>query len=345
VPRALSQYVVRRFNDQSLRYLVCTSTLIEGVNTSARNIVIVDNEIDGSEIDLFTFNNIKGRAGRMRKHFVGHVYVFHADPQTPLPLIDIPAITQSDEMADSLLVQMDESDLIEKSLSRLDQFKSQSDLSFDVIKLNKGVDPEQQIKLAKELLSAKADVLTRLSWTGSPKWNELLQVCELMFRFFEGGRLGSGAVRGARQLAAMILALQRKPSVRDFIEDQVKWSEGVDDATTRALSFYRLWAEFHFPRLLRAIDNIQRDVLPRRGRTPGNYQYFASQVQSMFLDPTFMMLEEIGIPFPLARKIAGLAGTNGDFDRAVAVLKQTDLGSQRFTAFERELLEDAISGV
>src|SRR5262249_38040954 len=40
MPRWLGQYIVRAFNAGRLDYLVCTSTLIEGVNTAAKNVII-----------------------------------------------------------------------------------------------------------------------------------------------------------------------------------------------------------------------------------------------------------------------------------------------------------------
>jgi len=64
IPRALAQYIVGKFNDAGLRFLVCTSTLIEGVNTKAKNVVVLDNKIAMRNIDFFTFNNIRGRSGK-----------------------------------------------------------------------------------------------------------------------------------------------------------------------------------------------------------------------------------------------------------------------------------------
>ena len=61
LPRSLAQASVRFFNEEKVKYLICTSTLIEGVNTSAKNIVIFDHKIGNKEYDFFTFNNIKGR--------------------------------------------------------------------------------------------------------------------------------------------------------------------------------------------------------------------------------------------------------------------------------------------
>lgn len=64
MPRSLAQFVVRAFNNGWLDALICTSTLIEGVNTIAKNVVVYDNTLAKKKLDFFTFNNIKDvRAG------------------------------------------------------------------------------------------------------------------------------------------------------------------------------------------------------------------------------------------------------------------------------------------
>jgi replicative superfamily II helicase len=125
IPRALAQYVVRSFDGRVVKFLVCTSTLIEGVNTKAKNIVVFDNKIDKSKFDTFTFNNIRGRSGRMFEHFIGHVYLFHDPPQDELPLVDIPAITQDANAPTSLLIQLDQEDLKDRARERLRRYAEQ----------------------------------------------------------------------------------------------------------------------------------------------------------------------------------------------------------------------------
>ena len=81
LPRALAQLQVRLFNRGMLKFLVCTSTLIEGVNTAAKHVIIYDNKTSRKPIDYFTYRNIQGRSGRMFRHFVGTVHLFHNPPQ------------------------------------------------------------------------------------------------------------------------------------------------------------------------------------------------------------------------------------------------------------------------
>src|SRR3989344_19032 len=71
IPRHLASSVVDSFNNGKIRYLFCTSTLIEGVNTSAKNVVLLDRMKGPKPIDYFDFKNIAGRTGRMNQHFIG----------------------------------------------------------------------------------------------------------------------------------------------------------------------------------------------------------------------------------------------------------------------------------
>ena len=77
IPRALGQLFVQLFDKGAMKTLICTSTLIEGVNTSAANVFIYDKKINRTDFDFFSFSNIRGRVGRMMRHFVGRAFLYH----------------------------------------------------------------------------------------------------------------------------------------------------------------------------------------------------------------------------------------------------------------------------
>ena len=81
IPRAVASHFVRLFNSGDLPILICTSTLIEGVNTAAKSVMIYDKTINREDFDFFTFSNIRGRAGRLGQHHIGNVYLFHSPPE------------------------------------------------------------------------------------------------------------------------------------------------------------------------------------------------------------------------------------------------------------------------
>ncbi|WP_282148380.1 DEAD/DEAH box helicase [Algibacter lectus] len=76
--RSITQYQVLLFDEENsgLNSLISTSSLIEGVNTSAKNVIIwsIKSGQGNNNLTSLSYKNIKGRAGRMFKHFVGNVY-------------------------------------------------------------------------------------------------------------------------------------------------------------------------------------------------------------------------------------------------------------------------------
>lgn len=79
--RSIAQIVVKLFEDvPDADVLVATSSLIEGVNTSAENVILWNNKSGVPKFNSFTYRNIAGRAGRMFRHFVGNVYNLEQPP-------------------------------------------------------------------------------------------------------------------------------------------------------------------------------------------------------------------------------------------------------------------------
>lgn len=342
IPRALAQHVVRAFNDEELPFLVCTSTLIEGVNTKAKNIVILDHKINRKNIDLFTFNNIRGRSGRMFEHFVGHVYVFHEPPSGELPVVDVPAFSQGDGASDALLLQLDPEDLSDNAAKRLSKFASESLLRMATLRANSGIDPSKQLALARTLLEDDVGNARVLAWHGYPTWSQLERTCELIWTHFDGPKLAANSVRNHRQLTAMIMRLSKRETVRQLIDAQLQYVNNDADAAVRTvLDLVRLWATFHFPRLLRALNRITQDVFGRQGLPVGNYDLYASKVEHLFLEPALIALEEYGVPLPLAREMYSALGNEPDFDRLLDRLRSLNVDALGLAGFARDVLLDA----
>jgi hypothetical protein len=339
IPRALGQFVIRAFNDGEMQFLICTSTLIEGVNTKAKNIVVYDRTINRSGIDLFTFNNIRGRAGRMGQHFIGHVYIFHPPPEEDLPFVDMPVFSQTDATPESLLLQIDDVDLSDRSRGRLEKFFSEDVIDNQTLRNNNGIDPSQQLNLAREITRNPRAFQATLRWQGFPTAPQLQGTIDLLWKHFDGAKLARRSIVSAKQLAFFINNLRSSPSARKLID--LNQRDNADDAVRQVLDFLRLWAEFHFPRLLRALDRIQRDVFARAGLPAGDYAFFASQVEHRFLDVEIAALDEYGIPVEVARKLAGALRSDGDFDQALAKLRVLNIEATSLSPFEKALVLDA----
>ena len=338
IPRALAQFVVRAFDDDTVKFLICTSTLIEGVNTKAKNIIILDEKINRSRIDFFTFNNIQGRSGRMGKHFIGHIYIFHPPPEEELPFVDLPVYLQDNATPQGLLMQIDDEDLTPRSKQRLEPFVRQEWLDYSTLRQNAGIDPDQQINLAKELTTHYEGYARLIQWSRYPNSEQLRALCDVIWRYFNGKVLARGSISSSKQLAFMINQLRSTPATKALIQDQVAYWGDVDKAVQRVLDFLRLWANFHFPRLVRAINKIQIDVSRRLGFKPGDFDHFATAVENYFLDPALVALDEYGIPLEVARKIQSAIRPDGNLDEVLARLKVLRLDRLNLSDFERELV-------
>lgn len=59
--------------ETNLKYLFCTSTLLEGVNLPAKNIFVVNDYHGTSKFKKIDFENLIGRAGRLTREFSGNI--------------------------------------------------------------------------------------------------------------------------------------------------------------------------------------------------------------------------------------------------------------------------------
>jgi len=341
IPRALAHYVVSAFNSDAIRFLVCTSTLIEGVNTKAKNVIIFDDKINNKSIDFFTFNNIKGRSGRMGQHYIGHVYLFNPAPTDPLPFVDNPAFSQPDDALASLLLQIDDEDLSNRSRSRLKGYLSQEFLDYETLRANSGVDPEGQIEVAKEIRSDPAKYRPLLQWTGMPQRSQVYGICELIWKPFRCSRLGSGSAKSAKQLAYRLISLHSAPSTKALIQKSYQHHEDADKSVQEVLDFLRLWSAFHFPQLLRALDLIQKDVFRRLKQRGGDYAFYAGAVENRFLPGALVALEEYGIPLEVACKLEGRLAPVNSLDDVLERLRSLQVDRAPLSPFERRLVKDA----
>lgn len=346
IPRSIAQYIVQLFNEQKIKFLVCTSTLIEGVNTSTKNIICYDNRISGKKIDYFTFNNIAGRSGRMFQHFIGEVYLLSPPPDEQLPFVDIPVFTQGPDTPESLLLNIDDQDLSDTSRARISQFLDQQEISLDTLKSNKSISPEAQLALAKALHKNYHKLSARLLWQGFPAYSELLFICKIIWHFFDGKNIGNRVVSSPQQLAFKIFQLAKRIPIKEMIQEDLRYSEKytVDGVITRLLDFRRLWANFHFPRMLRAIESIVNDVQIKRGeRKLCEYSTFANLVENYFDNPSLVALEEYGLPIQIAKKYEGkILSEEATLDSVIERLKEIDIDRLKLSSVEKRFMNRII---
>lgn len=76
LPLAIRMLQLETFDDMKSGYdvMLCTSTLLEGVNTSCENIIITQPARNKTSFDAFDFFNLVGRTGRLNQYYLGKAH-------------------------------------------------------------------------------------------------------------------------------------------------------------------------------------------------------------------------------------------------------------------------------
>lgn len=341
LPRALGHHIVRLFNEGRLPYLLVTNTLIEGVNTTARNVLVLDNKIATKKYDYFTYSNIRGRSGRMLRHFVGRVVIFNPEPQ-PAPLtVDIPVLSQPTDANEEILIQLPDGELTEQSRQRMSRYYEQTLVSLDTLRRNKGVSPAQQLEVAGKMAAEPQRWVEAITWNGPyPTAQQVRNLSELLFTLTGS----SSTVRTAAQLGALVNILRfHRGNLRALAEQQIN-ERGVaaDDAVESVLDFARNWAQFKIPTALKATGNLAGDVLGSSGYRTTDPAVFAGELENLFLPPFVVALEEYGLPTSLTIKLEPLLNLRlaANLDDALSRLRELDPAPPGLLPFEQEMLLD-----
>lgn len=187
LPRALQHFSVDIFN-HSRRHnlLICTSTIIEGVNTKAKNVIIYENYNGLESIDKFTHNNIKGRAGRMYKHFVGKVYCLQAQPEEDdSDELVVPIGDDGSNCPLNLLGSIDIDHLSSGALSSWEDFKKTTVIPIEIIRNNSSFEVEKIESLLVAINSVRImdfSLYKKLNFFGKPTTEALYFI---MVQFIE----------------------------------------------------------------------------------------------------------------------------------------------------------------
>lgn len=74
IPEEIRVHIEKLYKKGLIKFLFCTSTLLEGVNLPAKNIFILSENIGNGKMTDIDFWNLAGRAGRLTKDISGNIY-------------------------------------------------------------------------------------------------------------------------------------------------------------------------------------------------------------------------------------------------------------------------------
>jgi hypothetical protein len=151
IPKFIQIEIVDGFNSNSgeIKTIVCSPTLIEGVNTAAKQVIIYDDLKGIDFLTDFDVKNINGRAGRFLQHFIGRSIALVELPANNLEKV-IEFSFYDKELDTEELLQVNKEDLKLKNLEKrivLEAYLKEQKVPIEIIKKNKFIPVENQIRL------------------------------------------------------------------------------------------------------------------------------------------------------------------------------------------------------
>lgn len=291
IPRSLASHFVRLFNSGELPVLICTSTLIEGVNTAAKSVLIYDKKINRRDYDFFTFSNIRGRAGRLGQHHVGAVYLFHEPPDQEAIEVEPPLFGDLDNAPDELVVHISEEDTSPAINDRVAGLAKTMQLSPSELRLASSVGLEDAAAL-KQHTEAESRNGALIHWSGHPSYHEILAVCKIICSVRRAGEFG---VWSAAQLAVYLSNLRSNQTLKGFFRWHSDSYRGQPSSQDNVFRFLRA-CEYGLPQLFSVVE------LFARRRQPTNYGLFVAEMPRWFRAEVLKNLDEQGVPVQISER-------------------------------------------
>lgn len=324
--------VIDYFNKGVLNYLFCTTTIIEGVNTSAKNIVFFDKtKGNRTPIDFFDYSNIKGRAGRLMIHYTGTIFNFNPVPENTQINIDIPFYEQN-PISDEVLINLDEKEVIDLNSEQYKAIKQIPNAEKEVIK-NNGVQVFGQKNIIETLRNDIDNRYHLIAWNNYPTteqltyvlglaWNNLLKPTETVRPMTLNGLITVTQIYGYNQniwnLVNNTFAYLKTLKQYQDNED----SEIMDEAIRQSFQTLKHWFEYKVPKWLSVIDSLQQFVCNERGLRSGSYSYFSNLIENDFLRENLTILSEFGIPSSAIRKLEKLIPASLSQDDVIKLIRE-----------------------
>lgn len=158
-PKYFQREIMQLFNNGKMDTLLCTSTIVEGVNTNAKTVVLFSNPSGKTEEGKkFLLLNINGRAGRYQHHFVGNIVYLKSES---IKLVDAAGISLDFKPYNSQvsLNDLDLENIVDNDLSPANIAKKNR-LTFDRILLpdsvfveNRLIERKKQERILRSILS------------------------------------------------------------------------------------------------------------------------------------------------------------------------------------------------
>ncbi|WP_158634601.1 DEAD/DEAH box helicase [Brachyspira aalborgi] len=313
IHRCLTQIQLKLYNDTKIiNTIIATSSLIEGVNTQAKNIILYSNLIARDKIDRFTYNNIKGRSGRMFKYYTGNIYLLEEPPEKKRYKLNI-------KINDTMILDINDNNEIlnenidEEQREEINKFKEAmidkigTDSFHNIVASNELKNSRENIlKITENLLNDKEKnenkLIEELEPFTTDKWRKDFNIIfNILKKYTENCNIKislNNKKNNKLEIIAKsvnIIANNWILTIPEIIKELEKINLSIDN-------YFKIEGliSFEIYNLFSDINILQKSILLDKAL---DLSKFFQNLQNVFLPPHVYTLEEFGLPRMLSKTI------------------------------------------
>lgn len=315
LPKYIQREILEQFNKKTFTTLFCTSTIVEGVNTDAKNMIILNSSKGRKKLSPFDIKNIKGRAGRYYHCFVGRVFYMNKELQKieEAGELELEFITYSEKNLSTIdLDNAKIEDLTERNKSQKverDEHTRGFLLPETVFVKNRTISKENQEKLLRKLSeNAEYAVYQRLITYGVDVESFLKYrwITKILFTFYSAGLIND---RTQKKFSAVANSYYER-GFKGILEYEINQynigkTKSIDKAYNEAFKNLRGILEHQIPKMLSLFESIITYVAEQKADDVSSFslscvrRYYETGVKSLLGEA----LAEYGFPTDAIRRL------------------------------------------
>ena len=315
LPKYIQQEVLDQFNKGTFDIMFCTSTIVEGVNTDAQNMIILNASKGGQKLTPFDIKNIKGRAGRYYHCFVGRVFymskelveIEHSES------LSLDFVTYSDKSIS--VIDLDNADMEDLSFwnkeekARREEAAKNFILPKEIFVINRTVSRENQEKLAEALMENE-EFSKYMKWIAySVDVENFLQfrwISKILDTYYKAGLIDEHTKKRFSAIANNYYSGGFKAILKYEIDMyRTGKRKTMDDAYSHAFNSRRDILEHKIPKILSLFESVIIFVANKKNVNTENFslskvcRYYETGVKTLLGEA----LIEYGFPTDAIRRI------------------------------------------
>lgn len=315
MPRHIQDLIVDEFNNSvetGIRFLFCTTSLTEGVNTSAKNVILYDSKIGrGDILKSLDRKNIEGRAGRFMRHFVGRVfYLDKIEENEGETNVEIEVLDNENPSVETI-IQTNNEDLLDNNKQKKESLISQlleQEIPFELIKKNKFVNIEGQVRLIQKLRNENLSIY--FFSNNLPELETNRNILSLIYDCLftdsnKGGHFDNDVGKGIL-IGLTNFYLYHKPSFKSLLETDTvkKYSNNENTKIRYVFDLISKYFEFIWPRYIKAFEGLYNFVAKEKNEKEINLDMVIATLEYGTTETHEILLKDAGVPNEIIRKIS-----------------------------------------